>query len=146
MSENSELFRKLEPSAQFWCERTSSTNQPSQSTRGSVAHTTTSSLYSSFRDRERSLDPGRLQRVLQHSRTNGASLFSLRRALALRSDLRWWKGSLAFRLYTASVDKDRPKKASLSANQWFTISGIPIPPLLECWQQTCLRTIALRPL
>ena len=45
-----------------------------------------------------------------------------------------------------SFDKDRPKYASLSANQWFSRSGIPKPPLRGCWQQTCLGAISLRPL
>ena len=42
-------------------------------------------------------------------------------------------------------DKDRPRKISLSASQWLSRWGIPRPPLRECWQQTCLRTISIQP-
>ena len=58
-------------------------------------------LDSSFRDRERSLDPGRLRRALRHLRTNGTS--------ALGSNLRHGKVSLAFLLHTVSFDEDRSK-------------------------------------
>ena len=69
VSENSELFKKLDPGAQFKWERISSAVQPRRLLRGSEMEPTTSSRYSSFRGRERSLDPGRLQRAARHSRT-----------------------------------------------------------------------------
>ena len=58
---------------------------------------------------ERSLDSGRLRRALQHSQTNGILPIDLRRISAFGSD--WWRGKvlLAFRLHTASPDKDRPR-------------------------------------
>ena len=69
MSENSELFKKLDPGAQFQWERIFPVVQPRRSLRGSVAEPTTSSRCSSFRGRERSLDPRRLRRAFRHSRT-----------------------------------------------------------------------------
>ena len=51
--------RKLDPGAQFQWERISSTVQLRHSLRGSEAEPTTSSRYSSFRGRKRSLDPRR---------------------------------------------------------------------------------------
>ena len=65
-----QLFKKPEYGTQFQCERTSSIDQPTQSTRGSEAEHTTSFQYSSFRDRKSSLDPERLRRALRHSQTN----------------------------------------------------------------------------
>ena len=59
-SENSELFKELNPGTQFQRERISSAVQLCRSLRGSEAEPTTSSRYSSFRGRERSLDPRRL--------------------------------------------------------------------------------------
>ena len=73
VSENSELFKKLDPGAQFQWERISSAVQLSHSLRGSKAEPSTSSRYSSFRGRGRSLDPRRLRRAVQHSRTNSDS-------------------------------------------------------------------------
>ena len=73
MSENSELFKKLDPGAQFQWERISSAVQPPRSLRGSEAEPATNSRYSSFRGHERSLDPRRLRRAFRHSRTNSAS-------------------------------------------------------------------------
>ena len=67
------------------------------------AEPTTSSRYSSFC--ERSLDPRRLQRAVWHSRTNSASPKGLRRPSAFRSDLRWGKVRLTFRLQTAPPAK-----------------------------------------
>ena len=96
VSENSELFKKPEPSAQFQWERTSSTIQPRRSLRGSEVEPTTSFRYSSFRGRERSLDPERLRRAVWHSQTNGASLLGLRRPSALESDLKQGKTYLPF--------------------------------------------------
>ena len=96
------------------CERTSSAVQPRRSLRGSEAEPTTSSWYSSFRSRTRSLDPERLQRAARHSRTNGASPLGLHRCFAPRlkstlgSDLRRGKILLAFRLYTASSNNPDP--------------------------------------
>ena len=49
MSENSELFKKLDPDAQFQWERISSAVQPRRSLRGSEAEPTTNSRYNSFR-------------------------------------------------------------------------------------------------
>ena len=69
VSENSELFKKIEPGDQFQGRRISSTIQPRCSLRGSKVEPTTSSQYSSFRGRERSLDPRRLRRAVRHSRT-----------------------------------------------------------------------------
>ena len=144
--ENSELFKKLEPGSQFQCVRISSIDQLSRSMKGSEAEPTTSSRYSSFQNQERSLDPERLRRALRHSRTNDASSLSLRQPSVLESDLRRGKEVLVFRFHTVSINKDQPKYASLSANQWFSRSGIPRTPLLGRWQQTCLRTIGLWPL
>ena len=62
------MFKKLDPGAQFQWERISSAVQPRRSLRGSEAEPTTSSRYSSFRGRERSLDPRRLRRAF---RTHG---------------------------------------------------------------------------
>ena len=59
----------------------------SRSTRGSEAKPTTSSWYSSFRGRERSLNLGRLWWALWHSRIKSASSLSLRRSSALGSVL-----------------------------------------------------------
>ena len=145
MSENSELFKKLDPGAQFQWERISSAVQPRRSLRGSEAEPTTNFRYSSFRGRERSLDPRRLRRAFRHSRTNSASPKGLRRPSAFGSDWRRGKVRLAFRLHTASPVKDRPRYASLSASQWLSRSGIPRPPLRVRWIQTCLRTIGLAP-
>ena len=47
MSENSELFKKLDPGAQFQWEQISSAVQPRRSLRGSEAEPTTNSRYSS---------------------------------------------------------------------------------------------------
>ena len=129
----------------FQWKRTSSTVQPHCSLRGSETEPTTSSRYSSFRSSERSLDPERLRRAVRNSRTNGASPLGLRRPSALGSDLRRGKILRAFRLHTASPDKDRLKYASLSASQWLSKSGIPRPPLRVRWMQTYPRTISLRP-
>ena len=76
--ENSELFKKLDPGAQFQWERISSAVQPCRSLRGSEAEPTTNSRYSSFQGHERSLDPRRLRRAFRHSRTNSASPKGLR--------------------------------------------------------------------
>ena len=145
VSDNSELFKKLDPGAQFHCERISSAAQPRRSLRGSEAGPTTSSRYSSFRGRERSLDPRRLRRAVRHSRTNRVSPIGLRRPSAFGSDMRREIVPLAFRLHTASPVKDRPKYASLSESQWLSRSGIPRLPLRVSCIQTCLRTLGLRP-
>ena len=83
VSENSELFKKLEPGVPFLWERISSVIQPCCSVRGFEAKPTNSSRYSSFRSRERSLDPRRLRRAIQHSQTNRASPIGLHRPLGL---------------------------------------------------------------
>ena len=145
MSENSELFKKLDPGAQFQWERISSAVQLRRSLRGSGAEPTTSPRYSSFRGRERSLDPRRLRRAFRHSQTNSALPKGVRRLSAFGSDMRRGKVRLAFRLHTASLVKDWPKYASLSASQRLSRSGIPRPPLRARWMQTCLRTIGLAP-
>ena len=106
---------------------------------------TTSSRYSSFRDCERSLDPRRLRRALRHSWTNGVSPIDQRQLSAFGSYWRRGKVLLAFRLHTASRDKDRTNYARLSASLWLSRSGITRPPLLVCRMQICLRTIGLRP-
>ena len=62
----------------------------------------TSSRYSSFRDRERSLDPGRLRKALRHSRVNGASPSG--------SDLKRGNLFLAFRLHTSPSTRISPGK------------------------------------
>ena len=98
---------------------------------GSKAETTTSSRYSSFRGRERSLDPRRLRRAVRHSQTNSASPKGLHQPSAFRSDLRRRKVRLAFCLHTASPVKDRPWYVSLSASQWLSRSGIPRPRMLD---------------
>ena len=145
MSENSGLFKKLDPGAQFQWERISSAVQPHRSLRGSEAEPTTNSRYSSFRGRERSLDPRRLRRPFRYLRTNSVSPKGLRPPSAFGSYLRRGKVRLAFRLHNESPVKDRPKYASLSASQWLSRSGIPRPPLRVRWIQTCLRTIGLAP-
>ena len=144
MSENSELF-KLEPGAQFQWERIFSAVRPRRSLRGSEAESTTSSRYSSFRGRERSLDPGRLRRAVRHLRTDGVSPIGLRRPSVFGSDWRRGKVRLVFHIHTASPVKDRLKYASLSASQWLSRSGIPRPPLCVRWLQICLQIIGLRP-
>ena len=145
VSENSELFKKLDPGTQFQWERIFSAVQPCRSLRGSEAEPTTNFRYSSFRGYERSLDPRRLRRAFRHSRTNSASPKGLRRPSAFGSELRRGKVRLAFRLNTESPVKTRPRYASLSASQWLSRSGIPRPPLRVRWIQTCLRTIGLAP-
>ena len=74
VSENWELFKKLEPHAQFQWEQIFTAVQPRRSLRGSKAESTTSSRYSSFRDHERSLDPGKLRRAA-HRVTSSVSLW-----------------------------------------------------------------------
>ena len=122
VSENSESFKKLDPGTQFQWEQISSNVQLHCSLRGSEAEPTTSSRYSSFQGCERSLDPRRLQRAVQHLRTNSASPKGWHRPSALGSDLRRGKVRLAFSLHTASPVKDWPKYASLSASQWLSRS------------------------
>ena len=142
------VSKNLESGTQFHCEQPPSSTsraEPSWSTRGSEADPTTSSRYSSFHGRERSLDPGMLKRAWRHSRINGALPVNLHRPSDLGSDLRRDKQSSVFRFHTASVNKDRPKHASHSTNQWFSRSGILRPSLLWRWQLTCLRTIGLPP-
>ena len=111
VSENSEWFKKLDHSAQFQWEQISSAVQPCRSLRRSEAESTTSSRYSSFWGREKSLDPGRL------FDTRVQTVFRLSAhvdILAFGSDLRRGKVRLAFRLHTAFPVKNRPKYASLS--------------------------------
>ena len=88
VSENSELFKKLNPDTQFQWERISSFVQPRRSLRRSEAEPTTSSRYSSFRGRERSLNPGRLRRAARHSPKNCVSPIGFRRPSAFGSDWR----------------------------------------------------------
>ena len=113
VSENSELFKKLDPGAQFQWERISSAVQPRRSLRGSEAEPTTSSWYSSFRGRERSLDPRRLRRAFRHSRTNSVSPKDLRGPSAFGSDMRRGKVRLAFRQGSAQVCKSFSKPVAL---------------------------------
>ena len=145
VSENSELFKKLYPGTQFQWERISSAVQLHCSLRRSKVEPTTSSRYSSFRGHERSLDPRRLQRAVQHLRTNSASPKGLCRPSAFGSELRRGKVRLTFRLHTVSPVKNQPRYASLSARRWLSRSGIPRPLLRVRWIQTCLRTIGLAP-
>ena len=84
------------------------------------------SRYSSFRGRERSLDPERLRRAVRHSWTNGASPLGLRRPSALGSDLRRRKILLAFRLHTAFPVKDRPKSFSVPVSLQIRHTQTPI--------------------
>ena len=86
MSENLELFKKRKPGTQFQCEQTSS-NQPSWSMGGSKAEPTTSSRYSSFWGRKRSLDLGRLWRVSRHSWTKIALPLSFEVWLKVKKDI-----------------------------------------------------------
>ena len=141
VSKNSELFKKPKSSAQFHWERISSYDQPSRSSSGSELMPTIKSQYSSFLDRERSLDPRRLRRALQYSANNSFSPLCLRQLSALGLDFRRGKAFFTFCPYTISFVKDRPRKANLSASQWLSRSGIPKPPLQRRWWQTCLRTI-----
>ena len=87
---------------QFQWERISSAVQPRRSLRGSEVEPSASSWCSSFRGRERSLDPRMLRRVGQHSRRTSASPNGLCWPSAFGSDLRRGKVRLAFRLHTAS--------------------------------------------
>ena len=109
VSENSELFKKPEPGAQFQWERTSSADQLSCSIRGSKAEPTTNPLYSSLRGQEMSLDQGRFQRALRHSMTNGGSPLGLRQPSALGFNLRQGKATLTLRLHTLSIVNDRSR-------------------------------------
>ena len=118
LSENSELFKKLDPSAQFQWKRISSALQPCRSLRGSEAEPTTSSRYSSVRGCGRSLDPGRLRRAAWHSRTNNASPIGLCQSSAFRSD--WSPTQLSF---------PHCVPRQVSASQWLSRSSIPRPPL-----------------
>ena len=145
VSENLELFKKLDPGAQFQWERISSAIQPRRSLRGSEAEPINSSWYSSSRGRERSLHPRRLRRAARHSWTNSALPIGLHWPSAFRSNWRQGKVRLTFYLHTVSPVKDRSKYASLSASQWLSRSGLPRPPLRVRWMQTGLRTIGLRP-
>ena len=128
VSENSELFKKLDPSAQFQWERISSAVQSRRLLRGSEVEPTTSSRYSSFQGRAKEgyegLCKGRLRRA---ARTNDVSPIGLRRPSAFGSDWRQEKVRFAFRLHTKSPVKDRPKYASLSASQWLSRLGMPRP-------------------
>ena len=63
VSENSELFKKLDPGVQFQWELISPAVQLRRLLRGSEAESTTNSRYRFFQGRERSLDLGRLQRA-----------------------------------------------------------------------------------
>ena len=139
VSENSDLFKKLDPGAQFQWERISSAVQPRRSLRGSEAEPTINSRYSSFRGHERSLDPRRLRRAFRHSRTNSASPKGLRRPSGFGSELRRGKVRLAFCLLTESPVKTRPRYASLSASQWLSRSGHTQTPV-ACTLDTNLPT------
>ena len=97
------------------------------------AESTTSSRYSSFRGRERSLDSERLRRAARHPRTNGVSPIGLRRPSVFGPNWRWGKVQFVFRLHIASLVKDRPKYANFSASQWLSRSGIPRPLLRVRW-------------
>ena len=109
VSENSELFKKPEPGAQFHWERILFADQPTRSARGSDAKPTTNPLYSSLRVHERSLDRGRFRRAPRHSMTNSGLSLCLRRPSALGHNLRSGKATLSLRLHTGSVANDRPK-------------------------------------
>ena len=70
-----ELSCSISPNhcTQFHWERTSLSEHPGHFSCGSEAESTTKSRYSSFRDPERSLGPGRLRRVLRHTAKNSSS-------------------------------------------------------------------------
>ena len=125
MSENSELFKKLDPGAQFQWERVFPAVQPRSSLRGSEAKLTNSSRYSSFRGRERLLDPRRLRRAFRRSRTNSVSPKGLRRPSAFGSD--WRRGSLT----QLSSPHCIPRQGSAQ--------------LCKSFSTTCVRTIVLPP-
>ena len=78
VDENSELYKKPEPIAQFHWERISSGDQLSRSLSGSETASTTNSRYNSFRNQERSLNTGSLRRALGHLARNSASFLGLR--------------------------------------------------------------------
>ena len=163
MSENSELFKKLDPGAQFQWERISSAVQSRRSLRGSEAEPTTNSRYSSFRGRERSLDPKRLRRTFRHLRTNSASPKGLRRPSAFGSELsrgksdspfvstlrppsRTGPGMQVFQQASGSPDQayPDPRCVYVGYRPAYGPSALPPPPeqsgegLLQC-QPTCLR-------
>ena len=106
VSENSELFKKPEPGAQFLWERIYSSDQTNSSTSESKVDPTTNSRYSSFWDKERSLDSGSLLRTLRHSVRFSVSHIGLRRPSALGLNLRLGKTTLTLRPHTALSVKD----------------------------------------
>ena len=110
-----------------------------RSLRGSEVEPTTSSRYSSFRDCERSLDPGRLGRAFRNSWTNGVSPIDFWVWLEAR------KSPTCLLSPHHVLEKNWPKWTSLSASQWLSRCGILRPPLLVRWMQICLRTIGLWP-
>ena len=145
MSENSELFKKLDPGTQFQWERISSAVQPRRSLRGSEAEPTTNSQYSCFQGRERSLDPRRLGRAFRHSRTNSAFAQDLRRPSALGLTGGEEKSDSPFVFKLSPPSRTGPgmqvfQQASGSPDQAY-----PDPRCGVRWIQTCLRTIGLAP-
>ena len=112
------MLKKPEPGAQFQYERTSSIDQPSWPARGSEVEPTTSSRCSSFQKWERSLDPGRMQRTLRHSRANCASPLSLRRPSALGADLKRGKSRSPSALCHVIAHGDEEVRLILSSRIW----------------------------
>ena len=97
----------LQRPAELPHEKIFSSDQPSCHTKRSEAEPTTNSQYSSFRDRERSLDRESLRRAFRHLRVNVAVPLVLRRPSASGSDSRRGKIYHSFCPYTESLDKDR---------------------------------------
>ena len=142
MSENSELFKKLDPDS-------SESGSPPPS-----------SLAAHKEDQKRNppLTPNIApsEAVKGHWTQEGyVGPFGTRGQTVLRPKayvdlqplgLTWGEEkSDTFRLHTESPVKDRPRYASLSASQWLSRSGITRLPLRACWIQACLRTIGLAP-
>ena len=131
VSENSELFKKLDPGAQFQRERISPAVQLRRSLRGSEAEPTTSSRYSSFRGCEKSLDLGRLRRAARHSRTMfRPSAYADLQPLGLtRSEEK------SDSLFVSTLRPPSRIGPSLSAIPWLSRSGISRSPLRVRWMR-----------
>ena len=151
MSKNLNLFKKLEPGTQFHCERISSSDQPSHSTRGSEAEPTTNSRYSSFRDWKRSLSRKSLRRAFRYLRINGAAPLSFVVRYQARKDIPHFlvphrvprHGSaqvshsfskpVALQIRHSSTLISRTLAADLSTDHRLSIT-------LERWERDCIST------
>ena len=133
--ENLELFKELDPSTQFPWERISSTVQLIRSLRGSEAESTISSRYSSFRGRERSLDPGRLRRTAWH--IGEKTVFRPSAYVDLQS-LGLTGGEEKFHLPFVSTPRPLsrigPSMQVFQQSQWLSRSGIPRPPIARTYE------------